>query len=221
MLTKRGQVHHRCSDGNAHRPEWGECHSSRLRPSQSVASDARPLARSRVAPRKSVRPGARCIPASTPRRTRRSGYRTVARRVPPNTLSGLPSLAACCDTLRIDYATSFFSLPETNLPGTREQLAKVHPTVVAITGSYGKTSTKGYVAHLVSATRTVVATPASFNNTAGLSRSVNEQRETGRLAKPEITFCPNDLNLANARVNPLIIALFGAGNGPPNKKPPP
>ena len=59
----------------------------------------------------------------------RSGYRTVARRVPPNTLSGLPSLAACCDTLRIDYAISFFSLPETNLPGTREQLAKVTDSI--------------------------------------------------------------------------------------------
>ena len=31
----------------------------------------------------------------------------------------------------------------------QKRLKKVNPTVVAITGSYGKTSTKGYVAHIV------------------------------------------------------------------------
>lgn len=59
------------------------------------------------------------------------------------------------------------------------KLAQVHPTVVAITGSYGKTTTKGYVAHLLAATRSVVATPASFNNRAGLARSVNENLTPG------------------------------------------
>ncbi|MHB1787160.1 MAG: Mur ligase family protein, partial [Acidimicrobiales bacterium] len=54
------------------------------------------------------------------------------------------------------------------------KLARVAPVVVAITGSYGKTSTKGYVAHLVGSTRTVVASPRSFNNRAGLSRAINE-----------------------------------------------
>ncbi len=56
----------------------------------------------------------------------------------------------------------------------RERLDRVQPTIVAITGSYGKTSTKQYVRHLVSTTRSVVASPASFNNAAGLSRAVNE-----------------------------------------------
>ncbi len=61
----------------------------------------------------------------------------------------------------------------------RERLAKVAPTVVAITGSYGKTGTKGYVAHLVAGTKTVVASPASFNNRAGLARAVNENLVDG------------------------------------------
>ena len=47
-------------------------------------------------------------------------------------------------------------------------------TVVAITGSYGKTSTKGYVAHLLGGVRTVLASPASFNNRMGLARAINE-----------------------------------------------
>jgi UDP-N-acetylmuramoyl-tripeptide--D-alanyl-D-alanine ligase len=60
-----------------------------------------------------------------------------------------------------------------------QRLRAVAPRVVAITGSYGKTTTKGYVAHLVAGSRSVVATPASFNNTAGLARAINEHLATG------------------------------------------
>jgi hypothetical protein len=55
----------------------------------------------------------------------RSGYRTIAKRVPPSYLPGLPRFAQCCDPSRLDEARVFFSYPETNLPGTREELAKV------------------------------------------------------------------------------------------------
>lgn len=55
-----------------------------------------------------------------------------------------------------------------------ETLDRVNPTIVGITGSYGKTSTKGYVRDLVEGTRRVIASPASFNNRMGLSRAVNE-----------------------------------------------
>ncbi|WP_179873353.1 Mur ligase family protein [Microcella indica] len=61
----------------------------------------------------------------------------------------------------------------------KKRLAQVRPTVVAITGSYGKTSTKNYVAHLLSATFTTVASPASFNNRLGLARSVNDKLVPG------------------------------------------
>jgi UDP-N-acetylmuramoyl-tripeptide--D-alanyl-D-alanine ligase len=53
-------------------------------------------------------------------------------------------------------------------------LAQVRPMIVAITGSYGKTSTKGYAAHLLAGRFNVVASPRSFNNRAGLARTVNE-----------------------------------------------
>ncbi len=53
-------------------------------------------------------------------------------------------------------------------------LDRVQPRIVAITGSYGKTSTKGYVAHLLAGRFQVVASPRSFNNRAGLARTVNE-----------------------------------------------
>ena len=61
----------------------------------------------------------------------------------------------------------------------QKRLAQVRPRVVAITGSYGKTSTKNYVAHLLSATFTTVASPASFNNRLGLSRAVNDKLVPG------------------------------------------
>ncbi len=54
------------------------------------------------------------------------------------------------------------------------RLRAVDPTTVAITGSYGKTTTKVIVHHLLRDDVAIVASPASFNNTAGLSRAVNE-----------------------------------------------
>jgi UDP-N-acetylmuramoyl-tripeptide--D-alanyl-D-alanine ligase len=53
-------------------------------------------------------------------------------------------------------------------------VARTSPRIVAITGSYGKTSTKAYLAHLLGASFSVVASPRSFNNRAGLARTVNE-----------------------------------------------
>lgn len=61
------------------------------------------------------------------------------------------------------------------LVSARKRLSQVGPRIVAITGSYGKTSTKGYVAHVLSGSYTTVASPASFNNLMGLSRAVNER----------------------------------------------
>ena len=65
------------------------------------------------------------------------------------------------------------------LIAAQKKLRQVKPTVVAITGSYGKTSTKGYIAHLVSAKYSVVPSPASFNNLMGLARAVNDKLTPG------------------------------------------
>jgi UDP-N-acetylmuramoyl-tripeptide--D-alanyl-D-alanine ligase len=93
----------------------------------------------------------------------------------------------------------------------KARLAQVRPTVVAITGSYGKTSTKGYVAHLVAGAKQVVPTPRSFNNRAGLARAVNESlvpgtevfiAEMGTYGKGEIAemcaWCPPDVAVITA-----------------------
>ena len=59
------------------------------------------------------------------------------------------------------------------------RLRAAAPTVVAITGSFGKTSTKEYARHLVTGTLHVVASPASFNNRLGLARAINEGLDPG------------------------------------------
>ncbi len=59
------------------------------------------------------------------------------------------------------------------------KLDAVGSKVVAITGSYGKTSTKNYLAHLIGGSLRVVASPASFNNRMGLARAINENLTPG------------------------------------------
>jgi UDP-N-acetylmuramoyl-tripeptide--D-alanyl-D-alanine ligase len=91
---------------------------------------------------------------------------------------------ALLQPLVVDLATAVSRPLERRLMNTfveraSRRLAQVSPTVVAITGSYGKTSTKGYVAHLVGTTRPVVASPASYNNTGGLARAINEHLAPG------------------------------------------
>jgi UDP-N-acetylmuramoyl-tripeptide--D-alanyl-D-alanine ligase len=58
-------------------------------------------------------------------------------------------------------------------------LERVRPRVVAITGSYGKTSTKEHVRDLLGDRYVVVASPASFNNRLGLARAINEHLQSG------------------------------------------
>ncbi len=58
-------------------------------------------------------------------------------------------------------------------------LSRVAPRVVAITGSYGKTTTKNYLARLLRDSHATVASPASFNNRMGLARAINEHLAAG------------------------------------------
>lgn len=60
-----------------------------------------------------------------------------------------------------------------------EKLAQIDPDVVAITGSYGKTTTKNYVAHFLADVRRATPTPSSFNNLLGITRAVNDHLQPG------------------------------------------
>ncbi len=104
--------------------------------------------------------------------------------------------------------------------GTR--LRSVSPRIVGITGSYGKTSTKNYVAHLLAGSLRVVASPASFNNRAGLARAVNENlvegtevfvAEMGTYGAGEIaelcSWCPPEIAVITA-IGPVHLERFGS-----------
>lgn len=52
-------------------------------------------------------------------------------------------------------------------------LSEVNPVVVGITGSYGKTTTKNYLAHILSGRYKAYATPKSFNTMMGVCIAIN------------------------------------------------
>jgi UDP-N-acetylmuramoyl-tripeptide--D-alanyl-D-alanine ligase len=135
------------------------------------------------------------------------------------------ALGACAVPLGVDAACGLLSPVERRLvtpyiTAARTRLARVAPTVVAITGSFGKTSTKQHVAHLVAGSRTVVASPASFNNRAGLARAVNEHltpgtdvfvAEMGTYGQGEIAdlcrWCPPSIAVITA-IGPVHLERF-------------
>ena len=138
----------------------------------------------------------------------------------------LAVVAALAVPLLVDLACLATAPVERRLAGrfvdqATARLARVGPTVVAVTGSYGKTSTKGHIAHLVRGGRSVVATPASFNNRAGLARAINEHladgtevfvAEMGTYGPGEIAdlcrWCPPRVAVITA-IGPVHLERFG------------
>ena len=61
----------------------------------------------------------------------------------------------------------------------RDAQKRLHPglTVIGVTGSYGKTSVKTYIAQLLSVKFNVLATPASYNTPMGVVRAIREKLE--------------------------------------------
>jgi len=56
----------------------------------------------------------------------------------------------------------------------RRRLAEVDPLAIGITGSYGKTTTKGCIAQVADLAGPTLPTPASFNSYLGVIRTINE-----------------------------------------------
>ncbi|HSN03221.1 MAG TPA: Mur ligase family protein, partial [Acidimicrobiales bacterium] len=103
----------------------------------------------------------------------------------------------------------------------QRRLTAVHPRVVGVTGSYGKTSTKNHLSDLLAGTG-VVASPASFNNQAGLSRAINENladgtrvfvAEMGTYGPGEIrdlcAWCPPEIAIVTA-IGPVHLERMGS-----------
>ena len=104
----------------------------------------------------------------------------------------------------------------------KDKLATISPRVVAITGSYGKTTTKEYLRLLLEGETQVVASPASFNNAMGLARTVNEHlavgtdvfvAEMGTYGPGEIaelcSWIPPEISVITA-IGPVHLERFGS-----------
>jgi UDP-N-acetylmuramoyl-tripeptide--D-alanyl-D-alanine ligase len=93
------------------------------------------------------------------------------------------------------------------------RLESVHPIVVAVTGSYGKTTTKGYIAHLVGAVKDTLPSPQSFNNRAGLARTVNDYLgpATEVLVAEMGTYGPGEIAELCAWMHPEISVITAIG----------
>jgi aminopeptidase N len=90
----------------------------------------------------------------------RQAYKTIVTRIPPYYLSDLPGFARCCDAQRVEHAKVFFSFPETQFPGTREELAKVIEGTLDCAGLRER-QTPAVVRYLGRSTRkTAAPTPA-------------------------------------------------------------
>ncbi|MGH1375556.1 MAG: Mur ligase family protein [Alphaproteobacteria bacterium] len=59
----------------------------------------------------------------------------------------------------------------------QQKLEDLNPTIIGITGSYGKTSVKHILGHILKTTAPTLATPGSVNTIMGITRIVREQLE--------------------------------------------
>jgi UDP-N-acetylmuramoyl-tripeptide--D-alanyl-D-alanine ligase len=62
----------------------------------------------------------------------------------------------------------------------RQVLQEVHPLVIGITGSYGKTSTKSYLSHILNRRYKAYATPKSYNTLMGICIAINNDLASDR-----------------------------------------
>lgn len=95
----------------------------------------------------------------------------------------------------------------------KSRLDSMDVDVVAITGSYGKTTTKNYVAHLLEGSHRTVASPASFNNRMGLARAINENLTPGTdvFVAEMGTYGPGEIAELCEWIVPKVAAIVAIG----------
>ncbi len=92
-------------------------------------------------------------------------------------------------------------------------LQSVAPLTIAITGSYGKTSTKEHLAAMLGSYLTTVASPASWNNQAGLCRTINEfLHDSTEVFIAEMgTYGRGEIRRLCSWVQPSVVAITAIG----------
>jgi len=91
-------------------------------------------------------------------------------------LAGLPLWLVGADVVLSPYERSVQRRFEADAIRT---LRQVHPTVIGITGSYGKSSTKAMLAHILQFNAPTLAATGSINTLMGITRHIREQLVPG------------------------------------------
>lgn len=75
-----------------------------------------------------------------------------------------------------NLVAKIYEVPHNNsfIKKAKSKLASARITVVAVTGSYGKTSTKNFLSKILSARYRVLSTPRSHNTPLGVAKTVND-----------------------------------------------
>ena len=133
-------------------------------------------------------------------------------------LAAALALAAAVAPLTVDAAAAFLAplerrLLERHRCRAATRLAAVDPFVIAVTGSWGKTSAKNHIRDLLTGTASVAASPASFNNTAGLSRTINDHLPDGAevLVAEMGMYRPGEIREMCSWVRPDVAVITAVG----------
>ncbi len=95
-----------------------------------------------------------------------------------------------------------------------DKIRRINPTVIAITGSYGKTSLKNILAQILSTQYKVCASPKSYNTPMGLARCINENLKDGDrifIAEAGARY-RGDIGEICRFINPKIAVITAIGN---------
>ena len=128
------------------------------------------------------------------------------------------ALAAAAAPMIVDLAAAVARPVERRLLAVfrrraEARLSEVSPTVIAVTGSWGKTSTKQHIRDLLAGDAVAVASPASYNNTAGLSKTVNEHLPDGAevLVAEMGMYKPGEIRDLCSWIRPQIAVITSIG----------
>ena len=99
------------------------------------------------------------------------------------------------------------------LTSARAKLVRIHPDVIAVAGSYGKTTTKRILAHLLEGARPTLPTPKSFNTLMGITRTINDDLdERHRAFVVEMdAYNPGEIAAMCDLVQPRIAVITSVG----------
>lgn len=92
----------------------------------------------------------------------------------------------------------------------RKKMAAHSPVVIGITGSYGKSSTKQLLSHLLSTQESVFATPKSYNTLLSIARSVLEGYQNQSIAIIEYgAYVPGEIARIAKYIRPQTALVTG------------